>query len=377
MDNSTHFCRNCGSPLEVGASFCEACGAPVKGTGEIPPAPPASRPVSRAPAQPPPPPPGYYQAPAPPPPGYYPPPAPPPPGYYPPPAPPRRKTSTGLIVGGVILGLVICCGLVVLVGSLVGGVSLWNRLTESGPIPQPAVVVQETAAPAEPVLQDTDVPVAVVQPTLTSEPAPNEVQATPVLPVPQGDILSFTDDLMTNDNHWPVDNQNTGPRTGFYPSAYYIDTNKQQGEIRALIPKINNNQYTIQDFEVEFYGLSYKGDGYLGLDFHYVDDQNYYQAGVKDGKFLIRKKIKGQFLNLTPGWVASNSIMGGPNKITVIMHGDVIQMKVNDDVMAQLKDGSLPAGAVLLTGGVLPEAPDGTVFEGRFNNFRVLWFVQP
>jgi len=174
-----------------------------------------------------------------------------------------------------------------------------------------------------------------------------------------------------------VDNQNTGPRTGFYPSAYYIDTNKQQGEIRALIPKINNNQYTIQDFEVEFYGLSYKGDGYLGLDFHYVDDQNYYQAGVKDGKFLIRKKIKGQFLNLTPGWVASNSIMGGPNKITVIMHGDVIQMKVNDDVMAQLKDGSLPAGAVLLTGGVLPEAPDGTVFEGRFNNFRVLWFVQP
>jgi len=174
-----------------------------------------------------------------------------------------------------------------------------------------------------------------------------------VLAVPQGDISEFTDDLTTNDNHWPVDNQNTGPRKGFYPSAYYIDTNKQQGEIRALIPRINDNQHKVKDFQIEFYGLSYSGDGYLGLDFHYVDDQNYYQAAVKDGKFLIRKKIKGQFLNLTPGWVASNSFMGGPNKITLIMHGDVIQMKVNDDVMAQLKDDSLPAGAVLLTAGVL------------------------
>ena len=396
MENSTHFCENCGSPLEQGASFCEACGAPVKGAGEIPPAPPASRPVSQAPAQPPPPPPqnqalrrpapppppGYYQPAAPPPPpGYYQPPAPPPPGYYPPPAPPRRKTPTGLIVGGVILALVVCCGLVVLVGSLVGGASLWNQITGSGQVPQPAIVVQETDAPTDsfvpPVTQATDIPVVVVKPTLTSEPAPNEPQATPALPVPQGDILDFTDDLLTNDNQWSVDSWDAGPRKGFYPSAYYLITNKEHGEYRAWIPKIDNDQYKVRDFEIEFYGLAWDGDGYLGLDFHWVDDQNYYQAVIKDGKFLIRKKVNGQFTNLTRGWIASNSIMTGPNKITVVVHGDVIQLKVNDDLMAQLKDDSLPAGDVVLTVGVLPEAPDGTTFEGRFNNFHVLWFVQP
>jgi hypothetical protein len=387
VENSTHFCENCGSPLEEGASFCEACGAPVKGVGEVPPAQPASRPVSRAPLPSPPqnqavrrpppppsPPPGYYQTPVPPPPGYYQPPA---PGYYPPPAPPRRKTPTGLIVGGVILGLVVCCGLVVLVASLVGGASLWNQITGSEQIPQPAIVVQETAAPAEPVIQDTDVPVIVVKPTLTSEPAPNQVQATPALPVPQGDILDFTDDLLTNNNQWSVDAWDAGPRKGFYPSAYYLISNKEHGEYRAWIPKIDNDQYKVRDFEIEFYGLAWDGDGYLGLDFHWVDDQNYYQAVVKDGKFLIRKKIDGQFKNLTPGWVPSNSIMSGPNKITVVMHGNVMQLKVNDDLMAQLKDDSLPEGDVVLTVGVLPDALDGTTFEGRFNNFHVLWYVQP
>jgi hypothetical protein len=277
----------------------------------------------------------------------------------------------------VIFGLVVCCGLVVLVASLVGGASLWNQINGSGQVPQPGIVVQETAAPAEPVTQDTDVPVIGVQPTLTSQPAPNEVQATPVLPVPQGDILDFTDDLTTNDNQWPVDNKTTGPRAGFYPSAYYIDTDKQQGEYIAVIPKINTTQNKIRDFEIEFYGLQFSGDGYLGLNFHWLNRQNYYQAAIKDGKFLIRKKINGQFLNLTPGWVASNSILSGPNKITVVVHGDVIQLKVNDDLMAQLKDDSLPEGAVVLTAGVLPEAPDGTTFEGRFNGFNVAWWVNP
>jgi hypothetical protein len=384
MQNSTHFCENCGSPLEEGASFCEACGAPVKAAGEIPPAPPApsaGRPASPPPVSPqnqavrrpapPPPPPGYYQPPVPPPPAYYQPPV------YLPPVPPRRKTSTGLIVGGVILGLVVCCGLVVLVASLVGGAGLWNQITGSGQIPQPAIVVQDTAAPAEPVTQATDVPVVVVRPTLTSQPAPNQVQATPVLPVPQGDILEFTDDLLTNDNQWSVDAWDSGPRKGFYPSAYYLITNLQHGEYRAWIPKIDNDQYKVRDFEIEFYGLAWDGDGYLGLDFHWVDDQNYYQAVIKDGKFLIRKKVNGQFTNLTRGWVASNSILSGPNKIAVVMHGDVMQLKVNDDLMAQLKDDSLPQGDVVLTAGVLPDAPDGTTFEGRFNNFHVLWYVQP
>jgi hypothetical protein len=182
---------------------------------------------------------------------------------------------------------------------------------------------------------------------------------------------------MTNDNQWSVDTQTTGPRAGFYPSAYYIDTDKQQGEYIALIPKINDNQNKVRDFEVEFYGLQWSGDGYLGLDFHWLDPQNYYQAAIKDGKFLIRKKINGQFTNLTPGWVASNSIQTGPNKIAVIMHGDVIQLVINDGLMAQLKDDSLAFGAVALTAGVLPEAPDGTTFEGRFNGFNVAWWVNP
>ncbi len=69
--------------------------------------------------------------------------------------------------------------------------------------------------------------------------------------------------------------------------------------------------------------------------------------------------------------------MGGPNKIAVIMHGDVIKLVINDDLMAQLKDGSQPEGAVVLTAGVLPEAPDGTTFEGRFNGFNVFWWVAP
>jgi hypothetical protein len=363
MENSIHYCENCGSPLEAGASFCEACGAPVV----------------KAPAQPQPPPPAppapvYYQTPPPPPPVYYSPPAPPPPGYYPAPAPPRRKPSTGLIVGGVVLGLVVCCGLAALVFTLAGGAAFLAQYSEAGQNLPTGMVVQDTAAPAEPFPPATDIPVA-AEPTLTSQPAPNTVQATPALPVPQGDILDYTDDLSTNDNQWTVDDQTTGPRAGFYPSAYFIDTDKQQGEYIAMLPKINDNPNEVRDFEIEFYGLQWSGDGYLGLDFHWLNRQNYYQVALKDGKFLIRKKVNGQFLNLTPGWVASSSILGGPNKITVVMHGDVIQLKINDDVMAQLKDDSLAFGAVALTAGVLPEAPDGTEFEGRFNNFHVLWYV--
>jgi len=407
MQNPTHFCANCGSPLEPGARFCEACGTPVKSAAAVPPAPQApaqdynqARPRSTPPAAPP----VYYQAP-PPPPTHYQPPAPRPPAQYAP--PPRRKTPTGLIIGGVIVGLLVCCGLGVLVISLAGGAGLWNQITGLGQNPPAGIVAQDTAVPAvtdefdstvaaadtaippELAEQDTpvpaetfppatDVPEVVVQPTLTSQPAPNEVQDTPVLPNPQGNLLEFTDDLMTNGNLWPVDTQTSGPRTGFYPSAYYIDTDKQQGEYMALIPKINAGQSGVKDFEIDFYGLQWSGDGYLGLDFHYVDNQNYYQAAVKDGKFLIRKKINGQFLNLTQGgWIPSNSFLGGPNKITVLVHGDVIVMKVNDDLMAQLKDDSLPEGQVRLTAGVLPEAPDGTAFEGRFNNFHVSWYVQP
>jgi|GEM_PF-4739094 len=388
MDQPAHFCENCGSPLGQGASFCEACGAPVTGAVKIPsppptpgpsPAhiPPATPPPFYQPAAPPLPtsPPAYYQPAQPSPPAAYYQPPPPPLGYFPPaqsPAPrPRRRTPVWLIVGGVVVGLLVCCGLAVLLGSLVSGASLLRQLPGLNQNLPSGTVVEETPIP-----QATQVPNILAESTSTSQPAPNEPQTTPALPAPQGQRMEFTDDLSTNDNLWPVDAKNAPPRKGYYPSVYFIDTTKQQGEYLARIPKIDNDQYKVRDFEIEFYGLQQNGDGYLGLDFHYVDDQNYYQVAIKDGKFLIRKKINGQFINLTHGpWVDSNSIdVDGPNQIKVICHSDVMRLEVHGDLMAQLKDDSLPQGDVLLTSGVLPEAPDGATAEARFAGFDVVWW---
>lgn len=423
MPQPTHFCEDCGSPLEEGASFCETCGAPVNRTAEIPPAAPAaSRP--QPPASPPPAPPiqrrpqapvslptaqvppwpaaARYQQPSQPPPpspmGYYQPvqpfpPPPPPMGYYQPPPPPRRKTPTWLIIGGVVLGLLVCCGVAVVLVSLVGGLSFLSQapgLAENLP-GAPGSVGEETPMAADtgvtpitpgdiiltPVApDDTEPPVDVDEPTLTSEPAPNEPKPTPALPAPKGQRLAFTDDLSTNDNGWTSFGGDTPPSHGYLISTYFILTSKENGEVLAWIPKIDNDQYKVKDFEIEFYGIQWNGDGYYGLDFHYADDQNYYQVAVKEGKFIIRKKINGQFTNLTQGgWVPSNSIYpSGPSKIKVICHGDVIRLEINDDLMAQLKDGSLPEGDVALTAGVLPEALDGTTFEARFNGFDVVWW---
>lgn len=364
------YCVRCGSLLEEGARFCETCGEPV--VSNVSQLPTPLQTDAPPPAVPPPPPvlpQSERQAPSYPSPQSY-------PASILQPSPAKSR-PTGFIILGVLLAGVICCGVVILGAAWMGGPNLLGRLpgfmqnmAQSAMMKNTPTTTAASASPLPPALPTANMPQ--VTPQLPTAFAP---EVTPQLPAPVGQPEEFSDDFYTTANQWPVTDAGLNQK-GYLNGLFFIRTTKESGEGMSFIPKMDYAQEQVKDFEIEFDGLQFSNDGYLGLNFRVVDDNDYYQAAIMNGAFIIRKYVDGKEIDLTHGsWVESNSIyQSGPNHIKVVCHGDVIQLLVNNGLMAQLKDDSFPAGDVLLVVGLPPNVPDGAQAEARFANFHALWW---
>jgi hypothetical protein len=129
------------------------------------------------------------------------------------------------------------------------------------------------------------------------------------------------------------------------------------------------NERSFEDFRFTVQAKSVSGNpGYYGIVFRQQDRDNFYFFQITDeGYFRLGKNV-GESIDLIP-WSPSDAIYidGRSNKLEVSMEGDWIRAYINDQLVADLQDGSLQDGNLCLYAFTPEEVPAGQIiFQQAF-----------
>jgi hypothetical protein len=355
LNASQNYCQYCGAALSPGKRFCEQCGAAVPSDPEAPPAGwqgQPSSPPSQAPA------PQPY---SPPPPGPV--PAAPPPSYapvrqpYPVPPPVQKKRgSPCLIIGLVLLVLVVCIGIVAVVGYIIvqgiGPASTGIATAVVGAMPTQAVLLS-TPAPADPV---------------TSQSA-NESQYL--------NDHSIYDDFSSSTLGWKEGSSDIGA-WGYADGGYFINVAQPEYMVWKFPPV--NFQPTTAEFDV--WSPSGPQGGTYGVICHFQDQDNFYFVEIDQAgnSYSFGQYAAGEQIILSnPEWKTATFLKTNSQDANHIMVGcdsDMLSLFINNQYEEQvvLNEYAQPGDLAIFVSTWNDLGPQG--FKVIFDNFSAWLPVQ-
>ncbi len=147
----------------------------------------------------------------------------------------------------------------------------------------------------------------------------------------------------------------------------------QDGQLHILVKQPETLAWSVAGLdvgdlvmEVEARPLEGPEDNGYGIIVRRVDDENLYSFQISsDGYFIIQKRIKGRWINLTGDWQESPAIQRGQatNRLRVTCKGSRLTFIVNDTLLAQVTDGDLARGDVGVVASTFAEAGVHIVFD--------------
>lgn len=139
----------------------------------------------------------------------------------------------------------------------------------------------------------------------------------------------------------------------------------QNGQLHILVKQADVLAWSVaglmvDDVSIDVDAALIEGpqDNGFGIIARRIDDENLYSFQISsDGYFLIQKRLKGQWHNLTGDWQSSSAIRTGrqTNHLRVVCRGNLLTFSVNDTQLAQVSDSSLARGDVGVIAGALTE----------------------
>jgi Tol biopolymer transport system component len=178
----------------------------------------------------------------------------------------------------------------------------------------------------------------------------------------------LTDDFSDPSSGWAVSSEDTY-RLGYEGGEYFIEHIQRNDASRwQTCP-----DYTFSDFTAEVQARFDTDDEFVGaaLIWRWQDNDNFYVFRVRNtGEYDLFKRLNGQWQNLIPA-TSSPHINSGivANRLKVTAAGDLIQIYVNDQHLADFTDSSFARGRIGVYASVYTASPISTrVF---FDNLEV------
>ncbi len=127
-------------------------------------------------------------------------------------------------------------------------------------------------------------------------------------------------------------------------------------------------QLSLGDLTLEAEATPVEGpdDNGYGLIARRVDDDNFYSFQISgDGYFLIQKRVKATWVNLSGDWQASPAIHTGraTNRLRVVCQGSRLSFFANDTQLAQVTDAEFARGDIGVIAGSLSEEGVHVAFD--------------
>lgn len=154
----------------------------------------------------------------------------------------------------------------------------------------------------------------------------------------------------------------------------------QNGQLHILIKQADVLAWsvaglTVEDVSIDVEATLIEGpqDNGFGIIARRLDDENLYSFQISsDGYFLIQKRLRGQWRNLSGDWQPSPAIRTGrqTNHLRVVCRGNLFTFSVNGAQLAQVSDESLRRGDVGVIAGALAEPGVHIVFDNVHVNIR-------
>jgi hypothetical protein len=156
-------------------------------------------------------------------------------------------------------------------------------------------------------------------------------------------------------------------------SSRQADISVQDGQLYILIKQPDTLAWSaaglsLADFtlEVEAAPLEGPDDNGYGVIARRVDDENFYSFQISgDGYFIIQKRVKGKWRNLSGDWQASPAIHVGRqvNHLRVTCKGSTLTFVVNETQLAQVTDGEFARGDIGVVASTLAEPGVRVAFD--------------
>jgi Tol biopolymer transport system component len=188
-----------------------------------------------------------------------------------------------------------------------------------------------------------------------------EATATQVGEAPTGPMatVALSDDFSDPDSGWPTLSEDTY-RLGYQGGEYFIEHVQRNDASRwQTYPDL-----TLYDFTAEVKFRFEAEDDYVGaaLIWRWQDNDNFYVFRVcNTGEYDLFKRVGGDWQNLIPRTSSSHINSGiATNTLKVAATGDVIQIYVNDQHLADFTDSSLDQGRIGLYASVYTASPIST-----------------
>ncbi len=184
-----------------------------------------------------------------------------------------------------------------------------------------------------------------------------------VEPASHSGWIFFEDDFSTSPNGWGTSGSEGGSAAvNFGGMVIRVD---QPG---SLFWTNNEGLYADAKVDVDAVLLNGPTNDNFGVICRFVDNQNFYGFLVShDGYYGIFKMLDGKMIlagNQTNLDFSEVIRQGGVvNHISATCNGEILTLTVNDDVLAEIQDGSFPSGQIGLIAGAYDQAGVEVLFD--------------
>lgn len=151
----------------------------------------------------------------------------------------------------------------------------------------------------------------------------------------------------------------------------------QNGRLHILVKQADVLAWSVAGLMVDNVSIDVEAiliegpqDNSFGIIARRLDDENLYSFQISsDGYFLIQKRLKGRWRNLSGDWQPSPAIRTGrqTNHLRVVCRGNLLTFSVNGTQLVQVSDDSLARGDVGVIAGTMAEPGVHIAFD----NIRV------
>lgn len=191
------------------------------------------------------------------------------------------------------------------------------------------------------------------------------MQLTPSPTAPMA-TLAFSDDFDDPDSGWAV---TSGEGYGYEGGEYFIEHIGETDKARWL----TYPDRTFSDFtaEVQIRFDTDVGDVAGGLVWRWQDNDNFYRVRIyNNGEYEVKKRLEGEWRTLLDRADSPHIVSGtATNALKIVAVGDLIQIYVNDQHLADVTDGSFNEGRIGFYASVYTDSPITTRI--MFDNLRV------
>ena len=180
--------------------------------------------------------------------------------------------------------------------------------------------------------------------------------------------LAYSDDFNDAASGWTV-SSGEGYAYGYEGGEYYVEHAGQTDRARWVTYPGQTFSDLTAEIQVRF--DTDAGDVSGGLVFRWQDNDNFYRVRIYNtGEYDVKKRLEGEWQPLLNRADSPHIISGTAiNTLKVVAVGDLIQIYVNDQYLADVADGSFREGRVGVYTSVQTESPVTT--RVLFDNLRV------